>query len=184
MVRAHRYARCSRRGPEASYDRAVQNDSRIIVSIADQTLRLREGGNDRLAYDVSTASRGTGCRFGSFCTPLGLHRIRLKIGWGCPPGTVFIRRRPTGEVLTPELRERFPDRDWMLTRILWLDGLEPGVNRGGEVDTLRRFVYIHGTADETRIGEPISEGCILMRADDLVRLFDAVENGTVVDMQP
>src|SRR4051812_45056874 len=158
--------------PGPSYDRAVQNDSRIIVSIADQTLRLREGGHDRLVFDVSTASRGTGCRFGTSCTPLGLHPIPVKIGAGWPPGAVFVRRRPTGEVLTPELRERFPGRDWMLTRILWLDGLEPGVNRGGVVDTLRRFVYIHGTADETRIGEPISQGCILLRGDDLVRLFD------------
>jgi len=183
-VRAASYARSFRRVAGTSYHRAVQNDRRIIVSISDQTLRLREGSHDRFVFDVSTASRGTGCRFGSGCTPLGLHRIRVKIGAGCPPGAVFLRRRPTGEVLTPQLRERFPGRDWMLTRILWLDGLEPGVNRGGKVDTLRRLVYIHGTADDTRIGEPISEGCILMRGDDLVRLFDAVENGTVVDIRP
>jgi lipoprotein-anchoring transpeptidase ErfK/SrfK len=162
----------------------VQQDTRIIVSVADQTLRLRSGGADRLVFGVSTARLGTGCRSGSFCTPLGLHRIRLKIGAGCAPGTVFVRRRPTGEVLTPDLRDRFPQRDWMLTRILWLQGLEPGVNRGGDVDTLRRFVYIHGTADEERIGEPTSHGCVRMRSGDIVRLFDAVANGTVVDLQP
>jgi lipoprotein-anchoring transpeptidase ErfK/SrfK len=167
-----------------SYDGRVQHDTRIIVSIADQTLRWREGGADRLVFGVSTASRGTGCRSGSHCTPTGLHRIRLKIGAGCVPGTVFVRRRPTGELLTPDLRAQFPDRDWMLTRILWLQGLEPGVNRGGDVDTLRRFVYIHGTADEERIGEPASHGCVRMRSDDIVRLFDAVANGTLVDLQP
>lgn len=161
----------------------MQHEPRIIVSIADQTLRLRQGGTDRLVVDVSTASRGAGCRNGSFCTPLGLHRIRLKIGAGCAPGTVFVRRRPTGEVLTPDLRRRFPERDWMLTRLLWLDGLEPGVNRGGDVDTLRRFVYIHGTADEERIGQPTSHGCVRMRSDALVLLFDAVANGTLVDLQ-
>jgi hypothetical protein len=162
----------------------VQQDTRIIVSIADQELRLQQGGLDRFVFPVSTASRGTGCRDGSFCTPLGLHRIRLKIGAGCVPGTVFVRRRPTGEVLTPELRQAFPDRDWMLTRVLWLQGLEAGVNRGGDVDTLRRFVYIHGTADEERIGEPVSHGCVRMRSGDIVRLFDAVANGTLVDLQP
>jgi len=167
-----------------SYDRDVQQDTRIIVSIADQVLRLRQDGKDRFVFPVSTARRGTGCRNGSFCTPLGLHRIRLKIGAGCAPGTVFVRRRPTGEVLTPGLRQRFPERDWMLTRLLWLEGLEPGVNRGGEVDTLRRFVYIHGTADEERIGEPTSHGCVRMRSDDIVLLFDAVANGTLVALQP
>jgi L,D-transpeptidase YbiS len=166
-----------------SYDAAV-HDIRIIVSVADQTLRLRERGEDRLVFDVSTASRGTGCRSGSFCTPLGLHRIRLKIGAGCAPGTVFVRRRPTGEVFTPEARQRSPDRDWILTRLLWLEGLEPGVNRGGEIDTLRRFIYIHGTADEAQIGKPTSHGCVRLRNDDIVQLFDAVGNGTLVDVQP
>jgi hypothetical protein len=167
-----------------SYDRGVQQAAHVIVSIADQTLRLRQDGEDRLLFDVSTASRGAGCVSGSFCTPLGRHRIRLKIGAGCAPGTVFVRRRPTGEVLTPQLREQCPGRDWILTRLLWLEGLEPGVNRGGQVDTLRRFVYIHGTADEDRIGEPVSHGCVRMRNGDVARLFDAVANGTVVDIHP
>jgi lipoprotein-anchoring transpeptidase ErfK/SrfK len=158
-------------------------DTRIVISVADQVLRLRERGEDRLVFPVSTASRGTGCRNGSHCTPLGLHRIRLKVGAGCAPGTVFVRRRPTGEVCTPELERRFPDRDWMLTRLLWLEGLERGVNRGGDADTLRRFIYIHGTADEARIGSPTSHGCVRMRNADIVRLFDAVAAGTLVDLQ-
>ena len=162
----------------------MHHQPRIIISIADQTLRLRSGDMDSLVARVSTAARGTGCRAGSFCTPLGLHRIRLKIGAGCEPGAVFVGRRPTGEVLTPALRARFPGRDWILTRLLWLEGLEPGINRGGDVDTLRRFVYIHGTDDEQRIGEPVSHGCVRMRNDDVIRLFDAVANGTHVLLQP
>jgi lipoprotein-anchoring transpeptidase ErfK/SrfK len=177
LVRAASYAGA------ASYDPAVQ-DTRIVISVADQVLRLRQRGEDRLVFPVSTASRGAGFRSGSHCTPLGLHRIRLKIGAGCEPGTVFVRRRPTGEVCTPELQQRFPDRDWILTRLLWLEGLERGVNRGGDVDTLRRFIYIHGTADEARIGKPTSHGCVRMRNDDIVRLFAAVGNGTLVDLQP
>ena len=137
-----------------------------------------------MAFAVSTAARGAGCTNGSYCTPTGLHRIRLKIGAGHAPGTVFVGRRPTGEVLTPGLRERHPGRDWILTRILWLEGVQPGINRGGDVDTLRRFVYIHGTADEARIGQPASHGCVRMRNDDIVRLFDAVACGTRVDLQP
>lgn len=156
----------------------------VVIRLREQTLRLVHDGVERLAFDVSTASNGAGCRNGSGCTPTGLHRIRVKVGAGCAPGTVFVGRRATGEVLTPELRERFPARDWILTRILWLDGLEPGTNKGGEVDTLRRFVYIHGTADEARIGEPASHGCVLMRNADLVQLFDAVRCGTRVDLQP
>ncbi|HEY1228163.1 MAG TPA: L,D-transpeptidase, partial [Ramlibacter sp.] len=152
----------------------------IVISLREQALRLQQDGVDRMVFDVSTAARGAGCTHGSHCTPTGLHRIRLKIGAGCAPGTVFVGRRPTGEVLTPELRERFPGRDWILTRILWLQGLEHGINRGGDVDTLRRFVYIHGTADEARIGEPASHGCVRMRNADIVRLFDAVACGTRV----
>lgn len=97
---------------------------------------------------------------------------------------MFVGRRPTGEVLTPALRERFPGRDWILTRILWLQGLERGINCGGDVDTLRRFVYIHGTADEARIGEPASHGCVRMRNRDVAQLFDAVACGTRVVLHP
>lgn len=161
----------------------MQN-GRILISVSQQSLRLQRCGEDALVFPVSTAQRGTGCRAGSSCTPLGLHRIWLKIGVGCAPGTVFVGRRSTHEVLTPKLFERFPGRDWMLTRLLWLEGLERGVNRGGEVDTLRRFIYIHATHDELRIGQPTSQGCVLMRSDHIVELFDAVENGTLVELLP
>ena len=159
-------------------------DTSIVISISQQSLRLRTRGEDRLVFPVSTAQRGPGCRSGSSCTPLGLHRIRLKIGAGCAVGTVFVGRRSTHEVLTPQLVERFPGRDWMLTRLLWLEGLERGLNRGGDVDTLRRFIYIHGTHDEAHIGQPTSHGCVLMRNDHIVELFDAVDNGMLVELQP
>ena len=166
------------------YHRRVTADPTLVISLREQTLRLVQDGVDRMVFDVSTASRGAGCRNGSGCTPTGLHRIRAKVGAGCVPGTVFVGRRATGEVLTPALRERFPGRDWILTRILWLDGLEHGVNRGGDVDTLRRFVYIHGTADEGSIGRPASHGCVRMRNADIVQLFDAVRCGTRVALRP
>ena len=153
---------------------------RIEVNLAAQTLMLLYGDGRLVAYPVSTAARGRGCMNGSYCTPVGRHRVRLKIGGGCPPGSVFVGRRATGEVLTEELRLATPDRDWILSRLLWLEGMEPGINRGGDVDTLRRFVYIHGTADEARIGEPASHGCIRMRNDDIVELFDLVPAGTEV----
>lgn len=103
-----------------------------------------------------------------------------EVGAGCPLGTVFQRRRCTGEVFGPELAERFPERDWILTRILWLEGLQPGVNRGGDLDTLRRFVYIHGTSDVQRIGMPVSHGCIRMRNDEIIELFDLLTCGISV----
>lgn len=162
----------------------MPTDATIVIRLREQRLRLVQDGIERLAFDVSTASRGAGCLQGSGCTPTGLHRIRAKVGAGCAPGTVFVGRRATGEVYTPTLGEREPGRDWILTRILWLDGLEHGINKGGEVDTLRRFVYIHGTADEASIGRPASHGCVRMRNADIVRLFEAVRCGTRVDLQP
>ena len=152
----------------------------MFVSVADQELCLRLANGTLRRYSVSTAAKGTGCVQGSYCTPTGRHRVRLKIGDGCPLGAVFRRRRPTGEVITPRLAASFPDRDWILSRILWLDGLEPGFNRGGNLDTLRRFVYIHGTADEHLIGQPASHGCIRMRNIEIVELFDLVQPGTLV----
>lgn len=152
----------------------------MFVSVADQELCLPLSGGTVRRYPVSTAANGTGCIEGSHCTPTGYHRVRLKIGERCPIGTVFRGRRPTGEVFTPALADSFPGRDWILSRILWLEGLQPGFNRGGRVDTLRRFVYIHGTADEHLIGQPASHGCIRMRNIDVVELFDLVPQGTVL----
>ena len=153
---------------------------RVEVLIPSQELLLKEGDRVVKRFPVSTARKGPGERLGSECTPRGRHRIRLKIGAGCPAGTVFVARRPTGERYTPELGRRNPGRDWILTRILWLTGADPGFNRGGRCDTLRRFIYIHGTAEEVLVGRPVSHGCIRMRSCDILELFDMVSNGTEV----
>ena len=157
--------------------------SRIRISLPDQTLDLFDDkGKLVRSYSVSTSKNGAGERCDSDCTPRGKHMIRAKIGAGQPLNAVFVGRRPTGEVYTSELGGRYPERDWILTRILWLSGCEPGVNRLRQVDTMRRLVYIHGTSDEQRIGEPVSHGCIRMRNRDVVELFDQVAPGTPVDI--
>ncbi len=154
---------------------------RIEVNIRRQTLTLFDSDDQSLAqYRVSTAAAGPGELADSECTPRGRHAIRARIGAGCPMNTVFRGRRPTGEIYTPALRRKYPDRDWILTRILWLSGLERGVNRLGDVDTMRRYIYIHGAPDEDRMGEPSSHGCIKMRNQDIVTLFDSVVVGTPV----
>ncbi len=153
---------------------------RLEVSLAEQRLRLYEEGGPVFEVAVSTARNGPGERHGSECTPRGLHVIRAKIGAGCPVNTVFVGRRPTGEIYSPELRERFPTRDWILTRILWLSGLEPGRNRLGEVDTMRRYIYIHGCPDEAPMGVPGSHGCVRMRNAEIVELFERVPVGSRV----
>ena len=152
----------------------------IEVSIAEQRLRLRVAGKPVFDAAVSTARNGPGESAGSECTPRGRHYIRVKIGAGCIPNTVFVGRRPTGEIYTPSLRETFPARDWILTRILWLSGLEPGKNRLGKVDTMRRYIYIHGCPDEDVMGIPSSHGCIKMRNSDVIELFERVRVGTRV----
>ncbi len=152
----------------------------IDVDLGRQALTLLEGGRPRFSYTVSTGAKGAGEVRGSGCTPLGRHRIRIKIGGGLPENSVFIGRRPTGELYTPTLAARFPDRDWILTRILWLTGAESGRNRGGATDTLRRFIYIHGTPDGEPMGRPASHGCIRMRNADIIELFDLVDPGTEV----
>lgn len=146
-------------------------------------LLFRDGAEER-RYAVSTATNGPGERHGSGCTPRGRHRVRLKIGAGCPAGAVFRGRRWTGELYSDALAAAQPGRDWILTRILWLTGVESGRNRGGTVDTLRRFIYIHGCPDEEPMGEPRSHGCIRMRNRDLMELFDLVSAGTPVEIRP
>lgn len=143
-------------------------------------MRLTQG--DRLLMDVavSTAKNGAGEINGSFRTPRGAHLIRAKIGAGCAPNTVFVNRRPTGEFYTPQLRAQFPQRDWILTRILWLSGTEPGKNRLGNVDTMRRCIYIHGCPDEDAMGVAGSHGCVKMRNSEMIELFDRVPVGTRV----
>lgn len=156
---------------------------KIKIFLATQTLELLdEAGQVVARYPVSTAANGAGELRGSFCTPRGRHIVRAKIGAGQPENTVFVRRRPTGEIYTPELAAQHPGRDWILTRILWLSGCEPGFNRLGEVDTMRRYIYIHGSPDEVPMGVPGSHGCIRMRNRDIVELFDQVEHGTPVEI--
>jgi lipoprotein-anchoring transpeptidase ErfK/SrfK len=157
--------------------------AKIEVSLQQQALALAdEAGSEIGRYRVSTAKNGPGEINGSFCTPRGLHVIRAKIGAGAPLNTVFVKRRPTGEIYSPELGARFPGRDWMLTRILWLSGCEPGRNRLGKVDTMRRYIYIHGSPDTVEMGKPGSIGCIRMRNEDLLQLFERVAAGTQVEI--
>ncbi|HHS96441.1 MAG TPA: L,D-transpeptidase [Chloroflexi bacterium] len=156
--------------------RIGQSTLLLVVGAEQQLWRLpREGGAS--CWPVSTAREGFGNRSGSHRTPTGLHRVGEKIGAGSPPGTVFRGRHPTGEVVSPG---HYPEQDLITTRILWLEGLEPGVNLGGEVDSRARYIYIHGTPEEALIGRPVSHGCIRMRNEDIVTLFEEVEVGTPV----
>ena len=155
---------------------------RIEISIPRQSLELLEDGRVLKRYSVSTAKKGAGELNGSFCTPRGRHIVRARIGAGQPLGAVFARRRPTGEVWTPELHARYPGRDWILTRILWLSGREPKRNRLGRVDTMRRYIYIHGAPDSAEMGQPGSIGCIRMRNADIAELFELVAPYTQVDI--
>jgi len=156
---------------------------RIQISIPQQTLiLLDEGGQVVRCYSVSTATNGAGEERGSYCTPRGKHLIRARIGAGQPENTVFVARRPSGEIYSPELGAAFPERDWILTRILWLSGCEPERNRLGRVDTMRRYIYIHGCPDSSAIGVPGSHGCIRMRNADIVDLFDRVPCYTRVEI--
>lgn len=150
----------------------------ISISIAEQLLELRTADDEVVrGYPVSTALNGPGEQNGSGCTPRGEHYIRARMGDGCPLNTVFRGRRPTGEVYSSELARAHPERDWILTRILWLCGREWGRNRGPGVDTFRRFIYIHGTPDTEPMGEALSHGCIRMRNRDIAELFERVPAG-------
>jgi len=156
---------------------------RIEISIAEQRLVVSDAaGRVMRRYSVSTAANGPGERRGSYCTPRGRHVVRAKIGAGAAFNTVFVGRRPTGEIWSPALAEAFPRRDWILTRILWLCGQEPGFNRFGEVDTMRRYIYIHGSPDTVPMGRPGSIGCVRMRNYEIVDLFDLVAPGTPVQI--
>ncbi len=155
---------------------------KIEISIAEQRLRLQAPDGLMFETDVSTAANGPGEQEGSGCTPRGRHYIRAKIGAGAPLNAVFVGRRPTGEIYNETLARQYPERDWILTRILWLCGLEKGINRGGSVDTMRRYIYLHGCPDGLPMGKAASHGCIRLRNEDIVRLFDQVEVGTVVEI--
>jgi lipoprotein-anchoring transpeptidase ErfK/SrfK len=152
----------------------------LDIDISEQQLSMIVDGNVIRQYTISTAKNGAGELKGSECTPRGWHKIRAKIGEGRPLNSVFMGRRPTGEIYTPELAGEFPQRDWILTRILWLNGLEPGKNRYGSVDTGWRYIYIHGCPDCCELGVPASHGCIRMRNEDLLELYAAVAPGIAV----
>jgi lipoprotein-anchoring transpeptidase ErfK/SrfK len=154
----------------------------VRVSLAAQTLELLRAGRLVKTYAVSTSKHGPGEVRGSHKTPRGQHVVRAKIGAGEPENAVFRGRRPTGEIYSAELARRYPDRDWILTRILWLSGTEVGKNRLGPVDTMRRYIYIHGMPDSEPIGVPSSIGCIRMRNRDVIDLFELVPAGTPVDI--
>jgi len=157
--------------------------NRIIrIEIEKQLLSLYLGQELIASYQVSTSKDGPGEEMESGCTPRGLHRIKIKIGDGLPENSVFVGRRPTGEIYTPELGANNPERDWILTRIIWLTGMEPEQNRGGNRDTLRRFIYIHGCPDSEPMGIPASHGCVRMRNCDLLELFDLVDTDTLVEI--
>jgi L,D-transpeptidase YbiS len=157
---------------------------RISINIKSQELDLYEDNGTLLKrYRISSAKNGVGEQNGSYCTPRGRHIVRAKIGAGQPPDTVFVERRPTGETYSPELARSFPKRDWILTRILWLSGCEPGYNRLGRVDTMRRAIYIHGSPDTAEMGVPGSHGCIRMRNRDIVELFDLTPVRTPVEIR-
>jgi L,D-transpeptidase YbiS len=156
---------------------------RLLVSISDQTATLfDDDGVPVRIYPISTAAAGAGEQRGSQRTPRGRHLVRARIGAGLPDGAVLVRRRPTGEIYSPALAAAHPQRDWILTRILWLSGCEPGRNRLGEVDTMRRYIYIHGTPDDEPLGVPGSHGCIRMRNRDIRELFELIPAGTPVDI--
>lgn len=153
----------------------------IEVDVPTQSLILKDAqGRILMQTRISTAHNGVGEENGSEKTPRGAHYIRAKIGAGLPVNAVLVSRRPTGEIYSPQLRAAFPNRDWILTRILWLCGLEAGKNRLGKVDTMRRYIYIHGCPDEDRLGVPGSHGCIKMRNNEILELFDRVAAGTRV----
>jgi lipoprotein-anchoring transpeptidase ErfK/SrfK len=156
---------------------------RIVINIEGQRLDLLGDEGELLgSWPISTAANGPGEQSGSQCTPRGEHVVRAKIGAGTPLNTVFVGRRPTGELYSPELGAAQPERDWILTRILWLSGKEVGVNRLGDCDTMRRYIYIHGTPDETFAPLPLSHGCIRMRNQDIAELFERVPPYTPVSI--
>ena len=152
----------------------------ISIDVSTQKMCLYDEGQLRRTYAISSGKNGVGEKSGSERTPRGAHIIRARIGAGAPTNAVFVGRRQTGEIYEPALRAQHPGRDWILTRILWLSGTEPGRNRLGDNDTMRRYIYIHGTPDDVELGMPGSRGCIRMANADIIELFELVEAGTPV----
>lgn len=155
----------------------------IKISISEQKLYLIENGNVVKSYPVSTSKYGIGSREGSNQTPLGRHRIVEKIGDKAPWGTIFKERKNTGKTINDPGAIGPNDKDLVTTRIMWLEGLEPGVNKGEGIDSYKRFIYIHGTLEENLIGTPASHGCIRMKNTDVIELFDSVGLHTPVTIE-
>ena len=154
----------------------------LRIGLQSQRLEFGRGKTVVCEYQVSTARRGAGEENGSQMTPRGMQVVRARIGAGLPLGAVLVGRRPTGEIWSPRLMKSQPDRDWILSRILWLSGTEIGRNRLGRVDSMRRYIYIHGTPDIEPMGQAASHGCIRMRNQDVIDLFDLVVVGTPVNI--
>jgi lipoprotein-anchoring transpeptidase ErfK/SrfK len=157
-------------------------DCYLDISISEQKMDLIRNDKPIISYPVSTALKGVGEQMGSECTPTGWHKIRAKIGSSQPINSVFVSRRPTGEIYSLELSKQFPERDWVLSRILWLGGIEPGKNRFGQVDSTWRYIYIHGCPDELMNGSPESHGCVRMKNQDVIDLFALVDSGTLISI--
>ena len=166
----------------------ASSNAQLVINIAHQTLTLYQHDKEITQYMVSTAKNGIGSQQDSGCTPLGKHFIAEKIGANEPMNAVFVGRVPTGEIYSAELGKHNPERDWILSRILWLSGLEDGLNKGsnsqGDCDTYQRYIYIHGTPDTEPMGVPLSHGCIRMRNEDILELFEHVQEGTSVMIIP
>jgi lipoprotein-anchoring transpeptidase ErfK/SrfK len=156
----------------------------LEIDLSRQCLVAHESGREHFTCRVSTAANGPGEIGGSGCTPRGRHLVRARIGLDAPHGAVFVGRRPTGEIWSPALAAQYPQRDWILSRILWLSGLEPGRNRLGCVDTFRRYIYLHGTPYESALGTPASHGCIRLANDDIIELARLAGPGTEVLIHP
>jgi lipoprotein-anchoring transpeptidase ErfK/SrfK len=161
--------------PAVALRAGIEIPSRVIVSIHDQKLMLLENGAKVATYPISTSKFGLGDRWGSMATPLGFLQVAQKIGDHAPVGAVFHRRRFTGEVLPPNA----PGRDPVITRIIWLRGLEPWNSHA-----FARCIYIHGTPEEKTIGRPASYGCIRMKSSDITALYDQIQLGAVVQIVP
>lgn len=159
---------------------AKKTDTIVLVNIAQQQLLVVSNNNILKTYTVSTAKAGTGAEKNSNKTPLGIHRIKNKIGHNAPLGTIFFARKASGQIAKIYTDTTDTPKDYVTTRILWLDGLEPDKNKGGNIDSYERYIYIHGTHEEGLLGKPMSMGCIRMKNADVIALFNMVKEGTLV----
>ena len=156
----------------------------VVVAIGAQRLYLMQDGRLFKVYPVSTSVFGPGAQENSNQTPLGLHQIKQKFGEGEPLGMIFKARKPTGRIAEIIKEPIDIPADDVTTRIMWLEGMEPGINQGGKVDSYKRYIYIHGTPEEGLIGRPASHGCVRMYNEDVIELFSKLPEGTLVYITP